>query len=185
LPYQLSDFLRQSEEIVRSSPDESKILRNVRPLMSKLLQNPSIPDRVFRPRTDRFANNLIYMPRDRAFSVTGAVWLPGQTTPIHDHLTWAIVGIYRGEEREAIFRRTDDGRLIKASERVNEVGHITTLGRAGIHRIDNPSNKPSLSIHMYGLDIGGKERHSYDPASGEISKFVSGYCNVLRDDELG
>jgi hypothetical protein len=36
---------------------------------------------------------------------------------------------------------------------------------------------------MYGLDIGTTERHSYDPVSGEVSKFVFGYCNVLRDDD--
>jgi hypothetical protein len=34
---------------------------------------------------------------------------------------------------------------------------------------------------VYGRDIGNSERHSYDPVTGEISRFVSGYCNVLRD----
>ncbi|HUK80434.1 MAG TPA: cysteine dioxygenase family protein [Nitrososphaerales archaeon] len=144
----------------------------------------SVPTGAFAPRRDRFANNLIYRPQDRIFSVMGGNWAPGQTTPIHDHLTWAVVGVYDGEERESTYRRTDDGsnpkiaRLELVSERTNTKGHVTILGKAGIQRIDNISDKPSLSIHMYGLYIGAAERHSYDPATGGISKFVSGYCNV-------
>ena len=158
--------------------------------MKDLLESPSIPNEAFRERSDRFANNLIYMPKDRVFSVNGAVWLPGQTTPIHDHLTWAVVGLYDGEERESIFRRTDDrsnprmAKLEKVSERLNTKGHITILGGAGIHRIQNVSKLPSRSIHLYGIDIGAAERHSYDPITGEVNRFVSGYCNVLRDEDL-
>ena len=158
--------------------------------MKKLITTPdSIPPEVFVSRKDRFANNLIYRPKDRFFSIMGGNWLPGQSTPIHDHLTWAVVGVYEGEERESIYRRTDDdsnpqkAKLELVSERTNNKGHVTLLGRAGIHRIDNVSKRPSLSIHMYGLDVGSVERHSYDPVSGEISSFVSGYCNVQRDED--
>lgn len=157
--------------------------------MERLISSPgAIPPEAFVPRKDRFSNNLIYRPRDRIFSVMGGNWAPGQTTPIHDHLTWAVVGVYEGEERESIFKRTDSradplmAKLELVSERTNGKGHVTVLGKAGIHRIDNVSNTPSLSVHMYGLDIGTTERHSYDPVTGRVDKFVSGYCNVLRDE---
>ena len=133
--------------------------------------------------------NLLHMPQDKSYSIIGGVWKPGQTTPIHDHLTWALIGVYEGEEREALYRRTDDGtnlktaRLEKISERVNTRGHVTVLGHTGIHKVDNISENPARSIHVYGQDIGHAERHSYDPLTGEIGRFVSGYCNVLRDDE--
>jgi predicted metal-dependent enzyme (double-stranded beta helix superfamily) len=73
--------------------------------------------------------------------------------------------------------------LDKVSERINSKGHVTVLGKAGIHTIDNVSKVPTMSVHTYGLDIGTTERHSYDPVTGEVSKFVSGYCNVMRDEE--
>src|SRR5437867_5239058 len=53
--------------------------------------------------------NLLHMPDDEAYSIIGGVWRPGQSTPIHDHLTWALIGVYEGEERETLFRRIDDG----------------------------------------------------------------------------
>lgn len=165
-------------------------MRDVKPLLEKLIQTDnSVPKDAFAPRKDRFAMNLIHMPKDEMFSIIGGVWYPGQTTPIHDHLTWAIIGVYDGEEREALFRRTDDGsnpkiaKIEKVSEKINRKGHVTVLGQRGIHRVDNVSDKPTTSIHIYGRDIGSAERHSYDPVTGEIGRFVSGYCNVLRDAE--
>ncbi len=183
----LEVFLRETENVVRSFSAESDILRKFKPLLGRLLENQSSPLAGFKSRKDKFATNLVYMPKDEVFSVNGVVWLPGQTTPIHDHLTWALVGLYDGEERESIYRRTDDGlnpkvaQVQKVSEKINKKGHITVLGKAGIHRIDNISDKSSMSMHVYGIDIGNTERHTYDPVTREIGTFVSGYCNVLRD----
>ncbi len=185
--YSIKRFIDEAEPIVRDAKSESEALRQLKPHLEKLLANPSLPAEAFKPRNDRFAMNLIHMPDDKAFSVIGGVWTPGQTTPIHDHLTWALIGIYRGEERESLFRRLDDGsnpkfaKLEMASEKINTKGHVTVLGSAGIHRVDNISKTPAWSIHVYGRDIGNTERHSYDPVTGEVGKFVSGYCNVLRD----
>ena len=188
--YSTSQFAKDVDACVRKYPSESEVLRHIKPLLEKLIQNlGSVPIEAFAPRKDRFAMNLIYMPRDELFSIIGGIWHPGQTTPIHDHLTWALIGVYDGEEREALFRRTDDGsnpkiaKIEKVSEKINAKGHVTILGHRGIHRVDNISGKPTTSIHVYGRDIGHAERHSYDPVTGEIDRFVSGYCNVLRDTE--
>ncbi len=186
----LDDFTREAESIVRSGASESDILRQLKPLMERLLATPgSVPSEAFTPREDRFANSLLYRPEDRSFSVTAGNWAPGQTTPIHDHLTWAVIGVYEGEEREALYRRKDDGsdparaELEQVGARKNGKGHVTVLSHQGIHRIDNVSSEPCLSIHVYGRDIGTTERHAYNPLTGEISRFVSGYCNVLRDED--
>jgi predicted metal-dependent enzyme (double-stranded beta helix superfamily) len=185
----LKQFLADSEQVVRNAKSESEILRSIKPSLEKLLgKDGFIPEEAFKPRADRFAMNLLYMPADKSFSIIGGVWAPGQTTPIHDHLTWALIGVYRGKERENLYRRVDDrsnlkfAKLEKASENVNEPGHVTVLGHTGIHKVDNPtSDKTTYSVHVYGRDIGNTERHSYDPVTGLIGKFVSGYCTVLRD----
>src|SRR5437879_4906371 len=189
-PYTIRNFISDAESTARHSKNESDILRRMKPLLERLVSSgDSVPMDAFKPRQDRFAMNLIHLPTDKAFSVIGGVWIPGQTTPIHDHLTWALIGVYGGEEREALFRRTDDesnpkvAKIEKVSEKINTKGHVTVLGHRGIHRVDNISGKPTTSIHVYARDIGRAERHSYDPVTGEISRFVSGYCNVLRDTE--
>jgi predicted metal-dependent enzyme (double-stranded beta helix superfamily) len=187
-PYSIRAFIADAESVTNKYSNESEVLRRLGPLLARLVAGArSVPKKAFTPRKDRFAMNLLHMPEDERLSIIAAVWLPGQTTPIHDHLTWALVGVYEGEEREALFRRTDDGsdskfaKLTKVSERVNKKGHVSVLGSKGIHRVDNLASEPARSIHVYGRDIGSAERHSYDPMTGEISRFVSGYCNVLRD----
>jgi 3-mercaptopropionate dioxygenase len=188
--YTLQNLIQDVDRIVRGYPSESEVLLHLKPALEKLVSSPgSVPAKAFTPRKDRFAMNLLQMPEDEAYSIIGGVWHPGQTTPIHDHLTWALIGVYEGEEREALFRRTDDGsnpkiaRIQQVSERVNKKGHVTVFGHTGIHRVDNISLRPTTSVHIYGRDIGNGERHAYDPVTGEISRFVSGYCNVLRDTE--
>jgi len=188
--YALQEFIQDVDGIVRGYPSESEILPHLKLVLEKLLSSSaSVPATAFTPRKDKFAMNLLQMPEDEAYSIIGGVWHPGQTTPIHDHLTWALIGVYEGEEREALFRRTDDGsspklaKIQQVSEGVHKKGHVTVLGHTGIHRVDNISLKPTLSVHVYGRDIGNAERHSYNPVTGEIGKFVSGYCNVLRDTE--
>src|SRR4029077_18171041 len=170
--YYTSQFARVVDICVRKYPTESEVLRQIKPLLEKLIQAPgSVPAEAFTPRKDRFAMNLIHMQMDHMVSIIGGVWHPGQTAPIHDHLTWALIGVYDGEEREALFRRTDDGsnpkiaKIEKASEKINAKGHVTVLGHRGIHRVDNISGKPTTSIHVYGRDIGHAERHSYDPVT--------------------
>jgi predicted metal-dependent enzyme (double-stranded beta helix superfamily) len=187
-PYFIRAFIADAESVTNKYSNESEVLRRLGPLLARLVAGArSVPKKAFTPRKDRFAMNLLHMPEDERLSIIAAVWLPGQTTPIHDHLTWALVGVYEGEEREALFRRTDDGsdskfaKLTKVSERVNKKGHVSVLGSKGIHRVDNLASEPARSIHVYGRDIGSAERHSYDPMTGDISRFVSGYCNVLRD----
>ncbi len=186
----LEKFGADVDSVVRKYNSESDILLHLKPLLEKtILATDSLPLEAFAPRKDRFAMNLLHMPDDEAYSIIAGVWRPGQTTPIHDHLTWALIGVYEGEERETLFRRVDDGsnlkkaKLVQVSERSNKKGHVTVLGHTGIHRVDNVSLKAALSVHIYGRDIGNTERHSYDPLTGEIGRFVSGYCNVLRDTE--
>jgi predicted metal-dependent enzyme (double-stranded beta helix superfamily) len=185
--YSIKRFIGEAADAVREGKLESEVLRQLKPHLEKLLANPSLPPESFKPRSDRFAMNLIHMPDDKAFSVVSGVWNPGQTTPIHDHLTWALIGVYGGEERESLFRRLDNGsnpkfaKLEMASEKINTKGHVTVLGSAGIHRVDNISKTPAWSIHVYGRDIGHTERHSYDQVTGQVGKFISGYCNIIQD----
>jgi len=188
-PYTLKKFIDESDAIVRDPSSESQKLSQLKPRLEQLIQSYSVPPQAFTPRQDRFAMDLLHMPLDKVYSIIGGVWKPGQTTPIHDHLTWALIGVYSGQERETLYRRTDDetdpryAKLEKVSERVNTKGHVTVLSHNGIHKVDNISPEPAQSVHVYGRDIGNTERHSYDPLTGEIGRFVSGYCNVLRDDE--
>ena len=55
-----------------------------------------------------------------------------------------------------------------------------------IHRVSNAhADQVSVSIHVYGANIGTLVRHTYDPHSGQPSRFVSGYVNTLTPNLWG
>jgi predicted metal-dependent enzyme (double-stranded beta helix superfamily) len=48
-----------------------------------------------------------------------------------------------------------------------------------IHRVSNASlEEVSISIHVYGGNIGKIKRHAYDLKTGTATHFVSGYSNL-------
>ncbi len=157
--YSMKQFARDVDAIVRKYSDETHVLKGIQPLLEKLVLSPgSVPKEAFTPRKDRFAMNLIHMPSDELFSIIGGIWHPGQTTPIHDHLTWAIIGVYEGEEREALFRRTDDGsnpmiaKIETVSEKTNTKRHVTVIGHKGIHTIEKVPDQTQNNITTQWAD---------------------------------
>lgn len=106
-----------------------------------------------------------------------------QRTPIHDHTVWGLVGVLRGVESCVRYTRGRDGRLAtdgdEAVMRAGEAAAVSpTIG--DIHAVANAlDDGTSISIHVYGANIGAVSRHVFDPQTGAIKPFVSGYSSPL------
>ncbi|MCS6800594.1 MAG: hypothetical protein RMM58_10385 [Chloroflexota bacterium] len=106
---------------------------------------------------------------------------PGSATPVHDHLRWGLVGLYRGRQRERFYRKADDrGGVTLLAERECGPGDIYVLipPEGDIHSVTTISDEPSISIHLLGGDIGCIWRHRYDLETGRAVPFRSGYSNA-------
>lgn len=100
-----------------------------------------------------YRSHVLHVADDGAFSLVALMWLPGQATPIHDHLSWCVVGIHRGEEHETRYRLEGD-RLVVEGIATAGPGTVTGLLPPGdIHRVTNTSADLSISLHVYGLDL--------------------------------
>jgi 3-mercaptopropionate dioxygenase len=118
---------------------------------------------------DRHAQHILHTEPDGSFSVVGVVWRPGQVTPIHDHVTWCVVGVIAGTEHEELFKLRGgdaDGHLAPTATRENLTGSVTGFAPPGdIHRVRNTGQATAISIHIYGADIsrlGTSVRRVYD-----------------------
>ena len=110
---------------------------------------------------------LLHAAEDGAWSLIGLVWLPGQVTPIHDHLCWCVVGVHEGGEFETRYALSDDGTyLIETASAHAGVGDVSGLMPPGdIHRVRNDSDQMAISLHVYGADVRGTNsstRRRYD-----------------------
>ena len=59
-------------------------------------------------------------------------------------------------------------------------GQVTAVSPSigDVHEVANDlSDQVSISIHVYGRNIGRVQRHVFDPTTGAAKSFVSGYAS--------
>jgi len=122
---------------------------------------------------------LLYRAADRSRCLFSLVVPPGSRTPIHDHLAWGLVGLYRGTQDEEIYR-VGDGVIELARRRPLAPGdHYVLLPPLDdVHCVRTTSTLTSVSIHLLANDTGCVRRHTFDEHTGEATPFLSGYANA-------
>lgn len=180
----LQTFIDSMTRLVETpGKEEPELLDEVENLLRQLIATDDwLPEKFARPDPVSYRQNLLYCDPASRFCVTSFVWGPGQTTPVHDHWVWGLVGVLRGEEICEEFEQDGVALPLRrcASHRLHR-GEIDRVSpRLGdIHRVSNGlSDGVSVSIHIYGGDIGRISRYVYDEATGIRRPFVSGYSNV-------
>ena len=172
------------------SPDEACEL--IRPRFAELLADPDWLSAEYRAAAPESGMGggigqwLLYRAGDGSLSLFSLVVPPGSATPVHYHLAWGLVGLYRGTQDEEIYV-TRDGAVELAERRELQPGDFYALipPRDDIHRVRTTSQEISVSIHLLTNDTGCVWRHTYEPESGETKPFRSGYVNAPCTDEAG
>ena len=185
-------FIRAVKEIVSGTDSVEARLAAIRPLFSRMMADPDWLPTEFRGIPEAggmgkgIANWLLYRDTEGTLSLCALVLPPGAATPIHDHLAWGLVGLYVGEQDEEIYeaatpvgpddRHTD---LTLVAEKHLGVGSFYELipPAGDIHRVVTTSDEPSISLHLLGNDVGCIWRHRFEPKTGEVAPFRSGYSN--------
>jgi predicted metal-dependent enzyme (double-stranded beta helix superfamily) len=92
-------------------------------------------------------------------------------SPPHNHLVWAVIGVYKGQENNVFYQRKD--------EIISEVGRqechasaVITLPADKIHRIENPLPHRSCSLQVYGGALNNPARSLWNPATLQEGQFV-------------
>jgi 3-mercaptopropionate dioxygenase len=135
---------------------------------------------------------LLFRSGARDLCLFSLVVPPGVSTPVHDHLAWGLVGLYRGEQEETIFARRNERAPIRGHEELS-VASRRTICRGDfytllpptedIHCVRTTSMVNSVSIHLLTNDTGCVWRHAYYPETAEVRPFRSGYANRACEPE--
>ena len=178
----LRDFVHSFTQLIEQArDDERRIFADGKNLLAELVCHDDwLPEDFAQPNPERYQQYLLYCDPMERFSVVSFVWAPGQTTPIHDHTVWGMVGVMRGAEVCEEFDLEPEGGLRPRGAHQLPAGGIDLVSpRVGdIHRVSNAfADRISISIHVYGANIGAVERHVYDLESGLMKTFVSGYSS--------
>ncbi|HMA90469.1 MAG TPA: cysteine dioxygenase, partial [Burkholderiales bacterium] len=178
-------FVQDMTRLVeRHGADEPLMLDEGARLLRELVTHDDwLPEDFARPSPDSYRQYLLHCDPLERFCVVSFVWGPGQKTPIHDHTVWGLVGMMRGAERCRRYERAAGGSMrAVGEERVLAPGEIDAVSPTvgDIHTVANAlGDQPSISIHVYGANIGAVRRHVFDAATGAAKDFVSGYSIAM------
>jgi len=190
----LREFVAIAKEIISSTAyNRTETLNALEPHFAALLKKENwLPKHFAKPNLDSGLGGgigqwLLYRSQERSLIIFSLVIPPYEVTPVHDHLSWGMVGLYQGKQEETVYRRVDS---------IEREGYaqIETVGTyqvktGDIYHLLPPDNDihsvkattvfaPSISIHIMGNDTGSIWRHRYYPEQNSVQSFRSGYSNV-------
>lgn len=178
----LRGFVQEMTRLVERTTAEPTLLEEGRERLGRLVGTDDwLPEDFARPDPASYRQYLLWCDPLERFSVVSFVWGPGQRTPVHDHTVWGLIGMLRGAELATNFARDGD-RLAKCGEERLTPGAVGAVSpRIGdVHAVANAfDDRASISIHVYGANIGAVARHVFDLVSGTRRPFVSGYSNPM------
>jgi predicted metal-dependent enzyme (double-stranded beta helix superfamily) len=183
------EFVASVRAAAATSPSPEAALEALRPRFAELLADPDwLPPEFAAPAPESGMGGgigqwLLFRAGDGSLSLMSLVVPPGAETPVHDHLAWGLVGLYRGTQDEEVYERGEASlRLLRRRSLVPGDFYPLLPPLDDIHRVRTTSPETSVSIHLLTNDVGCVWRHSFDVASGAEKPFRTGYVNAPCED---
>jgi 3-mercaptopropionate dioxygenase len=184
------EFVESVRAQIGAAASASDAVERIRPRFAELLSDPDWLPSIYQEAAPESGMGggigqwALYRAGDGSLSLFSLVVPSKSETPVHDHLAWGLVGLYRGTQDEEIFAREGDELRLTESRALGPGDFYALIPpRDDIHRVRTTSAETSVSIHLLTNDTGCVWRHAFDPDSGEERPFRSGYVNVPCEDD--
>jgi predicted metal-dependent enzyme (double-stranded beta helix superfamily) len=177
----LREAVQALTRLADGQASEAVFLTKGKEILAQLISQDDWLEEDFRKtHPEYYQQYLLYCDPYERFSLQSFVWGPGQSTPVHDHTVWGLVGVLQGAESCMRYRQTVGGLVSEGPAVILERGSVDAVSPTvgDIHKVSNAfSDRTSISIHIYGANIGNTRRHVFDTNTGAQKDFVSGYSS--------
>lgn len=176
--YTIDAFVTDAQRVIgESAGDRQRVVDELTPLVEQVVWDDGLFDPQHRAEPENGRPRYHYHSEpDGSLQVYVVEFAPGQPTPVHDHVTWGLIGVCGGEQRTSRYQRVDEGddpnhaRLRLLSDDILERGAVyPLLPPNDIHSIETVGDQPSYSLHVLGVDLGRQRRHIFDVETGEVT----------------
>src|SRR6201993_1997292 len=144
--FDVDQFIADCRAAVRADPTH----KSVREVVARAVAEPSaVVAGLGEPR----GADIRKLYCSEKLTILNVIWGPGMTIMPHNHLMWAVIGIYTGREDNIFWRRLpgeDSGRIEAAGAKSLGERDVEPLGRDIIHTVTNPLPRFTGAIHVYG-----------------------------------
>lgn len=179
----LRTFVEDVTDIVATHATEAALLERIKPRLHALIAGDDwLPSQFAVPHPTYYQQYLLHCDPQQRFSVVSFVWGPAQQTPVHDHTVWGLIGMMRGAEIGTPYSRRGGASMAPGHSSRLDPGDIDVVSPTvgDIHQVRNAyDDRVSISIHVYGANIGAVRRHVYDVGTGNEKPFVSGFSSDI------
>jgi len=181
--YALKDFIADVDRIARDEPSAHAVAERVSPLLARLIARPESVPAEFRRRPEGGTRGRYMLHRAPHFNVVSVIWGPGETAPAHNHETWGVIGVIENEIEETRYKVQEGAAGGRATLDVTRVmrhrsGAVSRLVPGDeVHRMHNPTARDTVEIHVYGKDLVGLPRKTWEPDGREKPLVSPKYLN--------
>jgi predicted metal-dependent enzyme (double-stranded beta helix superfamily) len=139
----------------------------IKDVLERAVSDPSVLERSL-PATQA---ELVPLHVSDDLTILKVVWAPGMSFRPHNHLMWAAIGLYGGQEDNTFYRRVGHGITVSGGRELR-VSDVALLGDDTIHAVTNPRQTFTGAIHVYGGDITASTgRSEWDEATSDEVPF--------------
>lgn len=146
-------------------------------IMDHLARAVSDPAAVLEGMGEPKEAGLDVLLRSPELTIFAAKWAPNMTLSPHNHLMWAMIGIYTGREDNMFWKRSAQSPrgLVAGGARAMFAGDVCEMPEEAIHSVTNPLGRFTAGLHIYGGDFFDTERSLWnaetlaeEPSNGEV-----------------
>ncbi|MBW4562360.1 MAG: cupin [Mojavia pulchra JT2-VF2] len=174
--YRLYRFLTEVEDVLNNVDDESSRLPELRMLVRRLIVNSYWVNSQYLEPSPKAGESVLLLYDELGFPLTvqTVTFAPGTFSTIHNHGTWGIVAVLKGQEKNTFWRRNPSPDAQNKIEKTGEVnlspGDIISFTPDAIHCVQAVGDEPTVTFNIYG-ETDPKERFEFDPVAHIAKKF--------------
>jgi predicted metal-dependent enzyme (double-stranded beta helix superfamily) len=174
--YRLYRFLTEVEDVLNSAEDESTSLPEIRMLVRRLIVNSYWVRSQHLEPSPKTGTSVLLLYDELGFPLTvqTVTFAPGTQSTIHNHGTWGVVAVLKGQEKNAFWRRSQNPELKDQIETTGEIelfpGDIISFTPDAIHSVQAVGNEPTVTFNVYG-ETEPKNRFEFDSVTHQAKKF--------------
>lgn len=174
--YRFYRFLTEVEDVLNEAEDESICLPDIRTLVRRLITNSYWVQTQYLEPSPQTGTSVLMLYDEIGFPMTVQIvtFLPGTVSTIHNHGTWGVVALLKGQEKNTFWKRTNDPKFQDKIESVGEInllpGDIISFTPDAIHSVEAIGDEPTVTFNLYG-ETHSKRRFEFDPITHRSKNF--------------
>lgn len=174
--YRLYRFLTEVEDVLNGVDDESIRLPEIRMLVRRLIVNSYWVQSQYLEPDIKTGTSVLLLYDELGFPLTiqTVTFVSGMRSNIHNHGTWGVVAVLKGQEKHTFWQRTPSpdfpDKIAPTGEIILSPGDIISFTPDAIHSVEAVGDEPTVTFNLYG-ETDPQERLEFDVITHQARKF--------------